>query len=546
MPDLNQSLHGHDLGHLRIIAEHWGLELDAPDAQAGRKVLVELLQDEDLLVEVVETLPEGALSGLTTLYQKKGRIPWSQFTRRFGEVREMGPGKRDRERPDRTPASAVEVLWYRGLIGRAFFEAARGTEEFAYIPEDILALLSNTSVGRSKTQNKAPIKVLGRAATAAECASQHPVTDHILDHACTLLAGLRIGVERIPLGPFPQDFLQDLLALAGILGTDGMPNPETTREFLEAPRGEALNHLAQTWIHTPLHNDLYHVPNLKPEGEWTNDPLETRKFLLQLTSALPSGKWWSLSAFIADIQQQHPDFQRPSGDYDSWFIRDTRTGEFLRGFEHWQQVEGDLIRYLVSGPLHWLGITDLATPEGEDKITAFRYSAWASALINGEAPAGLHEGIAQVHILSDGRVNVPRAVPRAVRYQIARFCLWEDEKPHEYRYRLSPLSLAKAQESGLKVSHLLSLLRQNSDAIPPNILTALERWDQYGTQVKVQQATLLRVRSPQILDALRSSRAARYLGDPLGPAAVILKPGTGQKVLGILTEMGYLGEIVSE
>ena len=45
-----------------------------------------------------------------------------------------------------------------------------------------------------------------------------------------------------------------------------------------------------------------------------------------------------------------------------------------------------------------------------------------------------------------------------------------------------------------------------------------------------------------MLQRLRSSRAARFLGDPLGPTTVIVKPGAASKVLSILAEMGYLGE----
>jgi hypothetical protein len=51
--------------------------------------------------------------------------------------------------------------------------------------------------------------------------------------------------------------------------------------------------------------------------------------------------------------------------------------------------------------------------------------------------------------------------------------------------------------------------------------------------------------SPDLLQSVRASRAARFLGDPLGPTTVIIKPGTGEKVLEILAEMGYLGEIVN-
>jgi hypothetical protein len=56
--------------------------------------------------------------------------------------------------------------------------------------------------------------------------------------------------------------------------------------------------------------------------------------------------------------------------------------------------------------------------------------------------------------------------------------------------------------------------------------------------------TILRLSSPQVLKALRASRASRFLGDPLGPTTIIIKSGTGEKVLAALVEMGYLGEIL--
>ena len=48
------------------------------------------------------------------------------------------------------------------------------------------------------------------------------------------------------------------------------------------------------------------------------------------------------------------------------------SGEYLRGFEHWDEVDGRLIRYIITGPLHWLGVLDLARPEAEQEVTAFR------------------------------------------------------------------------------------------------------------------------------------------------------------------------------
>jgi hypothetical protein len=548
MPELKQSLLGQDLGHLRIIAEHWGIQLEATEIRGANNELTGLILGEELLTEVLEALPPEAFLALAALQKKGGRLPWSQFTRRFGEVREMGPGKRDRDRPDRDPASVAEVLWYRALIGRAFFDTGRGTEEFAYIPNDLLDLIPAPPQPKNKIQDRNTSVVLGRAATAAERATPVFGTDRILDHACTLLAGHRMGLEAATLdahvAPFRRDFVEAMIQLAGLLDPEGTPAPEATRAFLEAPRGEALASLAQTWLDSGEYNDLHHVPNLQPEGAWMNDPLQTRRFIWSCLAALPQRKWWCLSAFIADIRQQYPDFQRPAGDYDSWFLRDTATGEFLRGFEHWDAVDGSLVRYLINGPLHWLGLVDLAAPSENDPPAAFRFSQFGLDFLAGKISDSQAVENAQVHIRSDGRLNVPVTTPRAVRYQLARFCQWEEGNPHEYRYRLSPSSLTRAREAGLRVNHLLSLLTRHTEVIPPNILTALNRWEAGGTQARVQEVTILKLGSPQMLEALRASRAARFLGEPLGPTTIVVKTGAAEKVLAILVEMGYLGEIV--
>jgi hypothetical protein len=547
MPDLKQSLFGFDMGHLHIIAEHWGVPLTASETRAGIPELTDKLLDRGLITEIVEALTVDALLALSVLQNNNGRITWSQFTRRFGIVREMGSGRRDRERPDRTPVSPAEILWYRALVARAFFDTARGTEEFAYIPDDLLPMIPKPSVELFLSGNN-QVKAFGRAATVVERSFPIAVTDRIVDHACTLLAGLRAGVNleiiASHMASYPLEFVRSLVDQAGLLDTEGLPLPDATREYLESSRGEALAILTMTWLDSKDHNDLHYLPGIQPEGEWKNDPFRTRVTILNYLSVIPKDTWWSLSSFIADFRQHAPDFQRPAGDYDSWYLRDIQSGEFLRGFEHWDDVDGALIRYLITGPLHWLGLIDLAAPEEDMEMTAFRFSKWAGNLIKGEVPKDIMEGKASVHVRSDGRVSIPIQVPRAVRYQLARFCRWEDPNPYEYRYRLAPSSLTRALDGGLRMTHLISLLHQYAEAVPPNIITALNRWDEHGTEGRIQDVTILRLSSPQVLKALRASKASRFLGDPLGPTTIIVKPGAGEKVLAALAEMGHLGEIL--
>ncbi len=541
MPDLQHTLQGHDLGFLRMVAEAWGIELNAPDAYSGLPQLVQALVDRSHIVDLLETLPSEARAALDELLEHEGRLSWAIFTRRYGEVRVMGSARRDRERPDLKPVSPAEMLWYRALIGRAFFNDTAEMQEFAFIPDDLLDL-----VQPSNARGPAP---LGRKATAAERAHPIIVNDCILDDSCTLLAGLRLGMDLAVLPAagwkIPPQTLLKLLQAADVVDDDSQPRTEAVRNFLGAQRGQALAALVSAWMNSAHFNELHLLPGLTMEGEWSNNPLLARRFVLDLLSHVPQNEWWSLAAFVSAVRERHPDFQRPAGDYDSWFIRQESSGQFLRGFASWDDVDGALLRYLICGPLHWLGLLDLATPLSGGDPSAFRFSGWASSLWHGTAPANLPAEEGGLRVISDGRVSVLPLAPRALRYQIARFCQWEDERDGDYRYRITPASLERARQQSLKPAQLLALLRKYAPAVPPPLSLAVERWEEQGVQAAIRPAVLLRVSSPDILAALRQSRASRYLAEPISPTVVLIHPGSEEKVLLALVELGYLGEIIT-
>src|SRR5215510_8516721 len=112
MPDLYHSLLGHDLGHLIIVAELWGISLRSNNPEGARKEIAAALLDLKLAAELLAALPSPAEAALNALTDAGGRIPWAAFVRRFGDIREMGAGKRDRERPHLKPSSTSEILFY--------------------------------------------------------------------------------------------------------------------------------------------------------------------------------------------------------------------------------------------------------------------------------------------------------------------------------------------------------------------------------------------------------------------------------------------------
>jgi hypothetical protein len=549
MLDLKQSLQAHDLGFLRIVAEFWGLELNTQDLKTSAQQLSSAMLDQPLVEEMIEVLPVEAREALEELLDNNGKLPWPLFTRRYGRVREMGAGRRDRQQPYLSPISPAEVLWYRSLISRHFFDTPTGLQEYAYIPTNLKAFLPK--------RGAEPDQTLGRPATPTERTHPKVASDRILDHICTLLAALRLGFSSVLIAeiesgwqttyadsPYPPSItaIKALLSAAGLIDESDIPIPEPTRNFLGAPRVQALNQLAQTWLQSKTINDLRHIPGLQFEGEWENNPLFARMTFIDLINKLPMGKWWSLSAFIASIKQLSPDFQRPAGDYDSWYIRAAETDKFLRGFEYWDAVDGALVRYLICGPLHWLGFTDLASNKPDAQPTSFRFSAWAPNLLLNQPPENLDVEPAKIIASSDGQLHVSRLVPRSVRYQIARFSAWEGERDGIYFYRLKPATLESARQQGLRISQLLGLFRRHAQTVPPSLVKTLDRWDKFGTEVRLEQASILRVRTPEILQALQNSRAARFLGDLLGPTVIIVKPGSYEKVLAILVELGYMTE----
>jgi hypothetical protein len=208
--------------------------------------------------------------------------------------------------------------------------------------------------------------------------------------------------------------------------------------------------------------------------------------------------------------------------------------------------------------LFWLGFVDLARGDDEDEVRAFKVNDSTSSRgrLTAEAISPTEEGAAtsqkhaprsdvgKIIVSSNGLMTVERYAPRDVRYQLARFGEWVKSKnPNEFKYQITTASLAQALTQGLKVTHLVALLAKNSETkIPPSLGKALRRWEVNGTEARVKEISILRLNKPEDLEALRKSKAGRFLGMVLNPTTVEVKDGASQKVMAALIEMGILVE----
>jgi hypothetical protein len=338
---------------------------------------------------------------------------------------------------------------------------------------------------------------------------------------------------------------------AGLLYSDEKrirPHPQIARGWMQSPYPEQAAMLVQAWRESWRWNDLWRVPGLQPEATgWQNDPRCPRRLMLEILAELDPETWWTLDSLLSAVKTGRPNFQRSSGDFDAWYIRDANTGRYLRGFAFWDQVEGALLRYLVTGPLAWLGMVEL----GEDKVgtvIAFRPTPAGRTFAQvGTFPYPAGPSDARIRVYADATVVVPAAVNRFTRFQAARLAEWEPVgvRATVYRYRLTPRSLERAAKAGIPLSRALTFLASRSGRpLPASVAQAVEAWQEHGTQIRLREVKLLQVRDPDVLERLRAAPGVRpLLGESVGPLAVIVRPTDWPRLISAIAELGLLSEL---
>jgi hypothetical protein len=358
----------------------------------------------------------------------------------------------------------------------------------------------------------------------------------------------REALARFLHRPAALDLLLHLLQALGL--AQALPNgalklePEKVQPFLRGAAPERTRHLAEAWRAAREWNELLQLPGLLFEGQsWSNDPRSARQAILALLAAVPAGQWWSLESFVAAVKDRQPDFQRPAGDYDSWYIRDAATQTYLRGFAHWDRVDGALVRHLIVAPLHWLGLVDVG-----EAAAAFRLTPCGAAFL-GQAGWPEPEAAPPLAFNAEGLIRFPAGGSAHDRFQLARISAWQPPEGADYLYRLTPASLARAVQKGITLPRILDFLQRAAggpaavEARPewPSLSGALKRWETRGGEAVLREAVVLKLASVELLELLRGTPAVRdYLGEAVGPAAVLVRKDHLAPLRAALAHLGIL------
>lgn len=520
------------------IASAWGVDLPDPHGVQAYRRLAAAIADTTLLEEVFNTLPAAIQAALVGLAQRGGKMPWEHFAAQYGEIRIIGASRRMKIRPDENPASLGEALWYKGLIGKAFLPTSDQSIEYVVLPQELLSL-------PVLSQFKTSASDVSKAAKSHTKDKVFYTGTSFVDHLCTFLAWQRSAASPASLSAHlpsvSSTFLDALVAETSAKENQQTPSAQAIKSLLEKPRTETLALLFQTWRASSRINEIRDNPYFTYGGVWQLNVSAIRTFVLEVL--LKAGiKPVRIDDFIASIRVEYPNFLRKAGEYDSRLITDRLTSQPLRGIESWMQVEGRFLRYMLTGPLYYFGLLRLFG-DSPDTSAFFQVHPTAARLVF-DGIIGIEPTPSEkLSVNSEGIISISPSVPLSVRYHIARFCEWLPMKAGNYRYRPTPLSLRKAYKNGLRIAALLNLLNTHSrNPIPPAIQAALQNWEAAGSSARLENATLLRINDPALLDRLVQSPAGKNIIERINPHVIIINANAIHHIRRTLAEFGTLLE----
>ncbi len=544
MPSLSDILREYEIDRLEMIAEQWGIDQEIDWRQKPYKQIAEKISDGKLLQEIISTIPTSALKTFQELSAHGGEMVRDLFTRSHGDLREMGAAIREKKRPDRDPRNDTELLYYRGVIALAFFERNGETKEYFFIPDEFTDLsLSHTQL--SQTNNIRSLK-RSPARSVVETSSIG-----ILELIAFRLASLR-GV--IPETEFSNilsletiSFIDALLKEINIIDREGSIQTKKLANILLEDAKTLIPELFSRWKNSKKINDLRLLDTLTFEGQWVNNAIKPRKTILEIFRQLPSNYWFSIEDFVEWIYKHVPHYLRSGGEFDQWFIKEKGGGTFIKGFASWNMVDGALVYYFLHGPLNWFGLTRIGLTKKSDAQIVFMKTAHADGIID-EIENGISDEFAQEAIIhKNGDIFLPRNGNREQLYQFARFFTWIGKNEKFYQFRLSPVAIERARAQGMDPAQLKTIINKfGQKPIPTNTFSAIDRWQKNGSEIRIEDQVILRVKDNTILEQLATVINKKMVMEKLNKTTIIINRKDIRRFENIMQEMGYLVENLSK
>jgi hypothetical protein len=420
---------------------------------------------------------------------------------------------------DRDHPGAAEALAERGLLYRVFAAAGPLRGEVLAVPDELLERLPSPppleappSVGpppASERRTSDPAFSLFALASALQRGSAH-LEDEVRGWS-EEPGGREWGARWA--------FLRHLAQAAGLLvhRADGAltATPALVR-VLDSP-AELSERLWRTYLSDRAWFELAHAG--VAHGDEPAEPVPLRQALVEAVQQLPDNVWIDLDAFAAWLQRTHPDL-----------VREQLNARGVVELEAtpWEGLEAPLLRYVVLGPLYWLG-TLAASADGR------AFARRAQPMVTSPEPCRWRDS---AELIASARARLGtllQAEPYLVLHERSRLS----------RYHLVQAHVAGALGSGGSIAECRQLLVRLTQAeLPEDVAERLASWEQRFGALTIRPAVLIEARAAAELDAaVADGRVRPFVRARVGPTAAEVPAADALELAAKLREAGHLPRV---
>jgi hypothetical protein len=524
-----------------------------------------LAQPTNLVVTIAQLDPIGK-DALRALITADGALPVHTFQQRFGPVRPYRPWRKDEQADDAqpwlAPISVTETLWYRGLIFLDPPKPTPGYVQHYVIPADLIPPLTT---------------LLQQPAAATPTTTVSPPGHHgpLAHHLAIWLATVYAPHQGQAVKPVHGRWLPPSVValLCQRLGLDQTPGFQPVRSERHLPYLAFLHYLA-------LAADLVTVTpagfQLTPTAwAWLNAPISTRQQQLvegwhnaAVALAPPFHfRWEPLSLPARTLALAH----LPTVDTapiplielcNRWRLLDAAAALPPPRPADWRDEAStyDPLHALITGPLHWLGLVTLGSPESAvqspksyspDNLTvaAGLRTVAAGLRTQGSGLRTTDYGLSYCTMPKQpiNTIRAPLNVQPVHLVRLAHFCEWliaPPPTPSPHTFTLSPERIAGLAAQGVPPEHSLEQLTAALGR-PPSRRTSqrIYQWAAAGQQLQLRTLFVLEADTPERLAQLRRHKLVRNrLGETIAPNRIALRPTDAVALAQTLRTLGYYVE----
>ncbi len=307
-----------------------------------------------------------------------------------------------------------------------------------------------------------------------------------------------------------------------------------------------------TWNELRVPSAVYGIDQRRPAPQQLK---AARRAVTERMKARGAASWIALEDLIQDLRL---------GNYEFLFARSSKNREYY-GYpanydtpyhqssnpygvtynnvadeaSGWDQVEGAIITHIVTGPLHWLGLTDVGF-DG-DRPIAYRLTAMGAWLMGLGAQVQIAQAGGRVVVQPNFQIVAMEPISENVLMTLDEFAQFEGGD-RALTYRLTRESVYRGQRAGWDAARLIAYLQDATHApLPQNVKRSLEEWQAVHERITIRRGvSLLQVEDAATLDELFANQAvAPKLGRRIGGDIALTSDPAGA-VNAALRDAGWL------